>query len=40
MLLTHLKLVEEFGLDPVRYFLMREVTFGSDGNFSKEKFNN
>lgn len=30
------KLVEEFGLDPVRYFLMREVTFGSDGNFSKE----
>ena len=29
-------LIEEFGLDPVRYFLMREVTFGSDGNFSKD----
>lgn len=29
-------LVEEFGLDQVRYFLMREVTFGNDGNFSKE----
>ncbi|RTK93345.1 MAG: methionine--tRNA ligase [Rickettsiales bacterium] len=31
-----LKLVEEFGLDQTRYFLMREVTFGSDGNFSRE----
>jgi methionyl-tRNA synthetase len=30
------ELVEDFGLDPVRYILMREVTFGSDGNFSKE----
>lgn len=30
------ELVEEFGLDPVRYFLMREVTFGNDGNFSKD----
>src|SRR5215475_3326879 len=32
-----LKLVEEFGLDPVRYFLLREVPFGSDGNFSREQ---
>jgi methionyl-tRNA synthetase len=31
-----IKLIEEFGLDPVRYFLMREVTFGNDGNFSKD----
>ena len=30
------KLVEEFGLDQTRYFLMREVTFGNDGNFSSE----
>ncbi|PCJ27571.1 MAG: methionine--tRNA ligase [Rickettsiales bacterium] len=29
-------LVDEFGLDQVRYFLMREVNFGNDGNFSKE----
>ena len=29
-------LVKEFGLDQVRYFLMKEVTFGNDGNFSKE----
>ena len=27
-------LVETYGLDPVRYFLMREVPFGNDGDFS------
>jgi methionyl-tRNA synthetase len=30
-----LALVEEFGLDPVRYFLLREVPFGQDGDFSR-----
>jgi methionyl-tRNA synthetase len=30
------ELVEEFGLDQVRYFLMREINFGNDGNFSRE----
>ncbi|MGG5808458.1 methionine--tRNA ligase [Falsiroseomonas sp. CW058] len=29
------RLVEEFGLDPVRYFLLREVPFGQDGDFSR-----
>jgi len=29
-------LAREFGLDPVRYFLIREVPFGSDGDFSRE----
>jgi methionyl-tRNA synthetase len=29
------KLVEEYGLEQVRYFLLREVPFGNDGNFSK-----
>ena len=29
-----LALVERYGLDPVRYFLLREVPFGSDGDFS------
>ena len=29
-------LSEEFGLDVVRYFLMREVPFGSDGDFSRQ----
>ena len=27
--------VEEFGVDAFRYFLLREVPFGSDGDFSK-----
>ena len=27
-------LVDRYGLDPVRYFLMRELPFGSDGDFS------
>lgn len=28
-------LIDEFGVDAVRYFLMREVPFGQDGDFSK-----
>ena len=32
------ELVEEFGLDAVRYFLMREVPFGNDGDFSRSAF--
>jgi methionyl-tRNA synthetase len=30
-----LELVETFGLDQVRYFLLREVPFGNDGDFSR-----
>ncbi|HWX49139.1 MAG TPA: methionine--tRNA ligase [Roseomonas sp.] len=30
-----LTLVDEFGLDPVRFFLLREVPFGNDGDFSR-----
>jgi methionyl-tRNA synthetase len=29
-------LIDEFGLDQIRYFLMREVPYGSDGSFSRE----
>ncbi len=29
-------LVERYGLDAIRYFLMREVAFGQDGDFSNE----
>ena len=29
-------LVEHYGLDQVRYFLLREVPFGQDGNYSHE----
>ncbi len=28
-------LVAEFGLDPVRFFLLREVPFGNDGDYSR-----
>lgn len=30
------KLVARYGVDAIRYFLLREVTFGSDGVFSNE----
>ena len=35
-----LALSKEYGVDAVRYFLMREVAFGQDGNFSLESFIN
>jgi methionyl-tRNA synthetase len=31
-----LDLAERFGVDPLRYFLMREVAFGQDGSYSPE----
>ncbi|MEE9167288.1 MAG: methionine--tRNA ligase [Candidatus Neomarinimicrobiota bacterium] len=33
-----LDLIEEFGVDPVRYFLMRDMVLGQDANFSLEAF--
>lgn len=30
-----LQLVEQYGLDPVRYFMLREVAFGNDADFSR-----
>jgi methionyl-tRNA synthetase len=32
----HVDLIEKYGLDPVRYFMMREVPFGNDGSFTHE----
>jgi methionyl-tRNA synthetase len=32
------EMIDEFGTDSVRYFFMREYTFGSDGDFSRESF--
>lgn len=29
-------LVEKYGVDAIRYFLLREIAFGQDGNFSNE----
>ena len=31
-------LVERYGVDAVRYYLSREITFGQDGSFSPEQF--
>ena len=33
--LSEFDLVKEYGVDQIRYFLMREVPFGNDGDFSK-----
>jgi len=33
-------LVHAYGLDPVRYFFLREVNFGQDGNYSPEAIAN
>ena len=29
-------LADDFGVDPLRYFLLREVPFGQDGNYSRD----
>ncbi|KAM6598947.1 hypothetical protein CsatA_018556 [Cannabis sativa] len=34
------ELVSKFGSDAVRYFFLREVEFGSDGDYSEERFIN
>ncbi|MET3897159.1 methionyl-tRNA synthetase [Devosia sp. UYZn731] len=33
-------LAEEFGIDQLRYFLLREVSFGQDGDYSRDKLVN
>ena len=33
-----LDLIEDYGVDPVRYYLMREMVLGHDASFSKESF--
>ncbi|CAK7193156.1 Methionine--tRNA ligase [Commensalibacter sp. Nvir] len=35
-----LALIDEFGLDPLRFFLIREVPFGGDGDFSRRSLIN
>lgn len=34
--LSTLGLIDEFGADAIRYFLLREINLGSDGNFSRD----
>ena len=36
-LIDPVDLVDEFGADPVRYYLLREFSFGADGDFSRAR---
>lgn len=33
-------LVHRFGVDAVRYFFLKEVEFGNDGDYSEDRFIN
>ena len=39
-ILDPLEIINKYGLDPLRYYLIKEVSFGNDGNISKEKLEN
>ena len=36
-ILDPLEIVKEYGLDPLRYYLIKEVSFGNDGNISQDR---
>jgi methionyl-tRNA synthetase len=36
-ILDPLEIIDIYGLDPLRYYLIKEVSFGNDGNISKDK---
>jgi len=36
-ILDPLEIISNYGLDPLRYYLLKEVSFGSDGNISSDK---
>ncbi len=36
-ILDPLQIIKEYGLDPLRYYLIKEVSFGNDGNISQNK---
>ncbi len=39
-ILDPLEMIKIYGIDPLRYYLIKEVSFGNDGNISKEKLEN
>ena len=39
-ILDPLEIINLYGLDPLRYYLLKEVSFGNDGNISEEKLEN
>ena len=36
-ILDPIEIINQYGLDPLRYYLIKEVSFGNDGNISKER---
>ena len=36
-ILDPLEIIKKYGLDPLRYYLIKEVSFGNDGNISQER---
>ena len=36
-ILDPIEIINEYGLDPLRYYLIKEVSFGNDGNISKDR---
>jgi len=36
-ILDPIEIINEYGIDPLRYYLIKEVSFGNDGNISKER---
>ena len=39
-ILDPIEIIDEYGLDPLRYYLIKEVSFGNDGNISQERLEN
>ena len=39
-ILDPIEIIKIYGLDPLRYYLIKEVSFGNDGNISEEKLEN
>ena len=36
-ILDPIEIINQYGLDPLRYYLIKEVSFGNDGNISQER---
>ena len=39
-ILDPIEIITKYGLDPLRYYLIKEVSFGNDGNISQERLEN
>ncbi len=39
-ILDPIEIINKYGIDPLRYYLLKEVSFGNDGNISQDKLEN